>query len=150
MVFGTALRIPGELFIKQEVTLPKAAEFVVALRRLFASIRPVQASRHTQHKPFVFKDLSTCEYVMRRLGTIKKPLDPPYSGPHRVVRRVNDRTYIVDVNGSEKAFSADQLKPAYYETSDEASWPGERQPAPSTRPMLSAEPSPPTDPSPTT
>uniref|UniRef100_A0ABD2XB60 RNA-directed DNA polymerase n=1 Tax=Trichogramma kaykai TaxID=54128 RepID=A0ABD2XB60_9HYME len=149
MVFGTALRIPGELVIKQDATPPKAAEFVVALRRLFASIRPVQASRHTQHKPFVFKDLSTCEYVMRRLDTIKKPLDPPYSGPHRVVRRVNDRTYIVDVNGSEKAFSTDQLKPAYYETSDEASRPGEREPAPSAPQRSSPEPSPPADPTPT-
>ncbi|CAB0028060.1 unnamed protein product [Trichogramma brassicae] len=140
MVFGTALRIPGELVIKQEATSPKASEFVVALRRLFASIRPVPASRHTQHKPFVFKDLSTCEYVMRRLDTIKKPLDPPYSGPHRVVRRVDDRTYIVDINGSEKALSTDQLKPAYYETSDEASQTEERQAAQPSEPTVASEP----------
>uniref|UniRef100_A0ABD2X9R1 RNA-directed DNA polymerase n=3 Tax=Trichogramma kaykai TaxID=54128 RepID=A0ABD2X9R1_9HYME len=149
MVFGTALRIPGELVVKQEATPPKAADFVVALRRLFASIRPVPASRHTQHRPFVFKDLGTCEYVMRRLDSIKKPLDPPYSGPHRVVRRVNDRTYIVDVNGTEKAFSTDQLKPAYCETSDQARQPEERQAAPITESSGAAESAPPTVPTPT-
>ncbi|CAB0040858.1 unnamed protein product [Trichogramma brassicae] len=94
-------------------------------------------------------DLSTCEYVMRRLDTIKKPLDPPYSGPHRVVRRVDDRTYIVDINGSEKALSTDQLKPAYYETSDEASQTEERQAAQPSEPTVASEPTPPPDPTPT-
>ncbi|KAL7290779.1 hypothetical protein TKK_0015525 [Trichogramma kaykai] len=79
----------------------------------------------------------------------KKPLDPPYNGPHRAVLRVDDRTYIVDVNGSEKAFLTDQLKPAYYETSDEASQPKEHQAAPSTESTVASEPTPPPNPTPT-
>ncbi|CAB0043565.1 unnamed protein product, partial [Trichogramma brassicae] len=149
MVFGTALRIPGELVIKQEATSPKASEFVVALRR-FVCLDSTRAGLQTHATQAVrFKDLSTCEYVMRRLDTIKKPLDPPYSGPHRVVRRVDDRTYIVDINGSEKALSTDQLKPAYYETSDEASQTEERQAAQPSEPTVASEPTPPPDPTPT-
>ncbi|CAB0031129.1 unnamed protein product [Trichogramma brassicae] len=136
MVFGTALRIPGELVIKQEATSPRLPS-----SSWHCGTHATQAVR--------FQDLSTCEYVMRRLDTIKKPLDPPYSGPHRVVRRVDDRTYIVDINGSEKALSTDQLKPAYYETSDEASQTEERQAAQPSEPTVASEPTPPPDPTPT-
>ncbi|CAB0033532.1 unnamed protein product [Trichogramma brassicae] len=69
------------------------SEFVSALRRLFQAIRPVPASRHVQHRPFVFKDLATSDYVFRRLDTILKPLEQPYTGPHRVIRRINERNF---------------------------------------------------------
>ncbi|CAB0034228.1 unnamed protein product [Trichogramma brassicae] len=89
-----------------------------ALRRLFQAIRPVPASRHVQHRPFVFKDLATSDYVFRRLDTILKPLEQPYTGPHRVIRRINERNFVVDVNGVAKTLSTDQLKPAYLDVAD--------------------------------
>ncbi|CAB0028372.1 unnamed protein product [Trichogramma brassicae] len=79
---------------KPDKTSP--SEFVSALRRLFQAIRPVPASRHVQHRPFVFKDLATSDYVFRRLDTILKPLEQPYTGPHRVIRRINERNFVVD------------------------------------------------------
>ncbi|CAB0028292.1 unnamed protein product [Trichogramma brassicae] len=81
MVFGTSLRIPGEFVARQEPDKTSPSEFVSALRRLFQAIRPVPASRHVQHRPFVFKDLATSDYVFRRLDTILKPLEQPYTGP---------------------------------------------------------------------
>ncbi|CAB0040261.1 unnamed protein product [Trichogramma brassicae] len=67
MVFGTSLRIPGEFVARQEPdNKTSPSEFVSALRRLFQAIRPVPASRHVQHRPFVFKDLATSDYVFRR------------------------------------------------------------------------------------
>ncbi|CAB0043071.1 unnamed protein product, partial [Trichogramma brassicae] len=69
------------------------------------AIRPVPASRHVQHRPFVFKDLATSDYVFRRLDTILKPLEQPYTGPHRVIRRINERNFVVDVNGVAKTLS---------------------------------------------
>ncbi|CAB0044533.1 unnamed protein product [Trichogramma brassicae] len=77
MVFGTSLRIPGEFVARQEPDKTSPSEFVLALRRLFQAIRPVPASRHVQHRPFVFKDLATSDYVFRRLDTILKPLEQP-------------------------------------------------------------------------
>ncbi|KAL7291650.1 hypothetical protein TKK_0014688 [Trichogramma kaykai] len=120
MLFGTSFRIPGEFIAKQDIAQTKPADFVVSLRQLFAAKRPVPASRHVQHRPFVFKELGRCEYVLRRIDTVRKPLEPPYSGPHRVVRRIDERTFVVDVNGVEKTLSTDQLKPAFLETADEA------------------------------
>ncbi|CAB0032450.1 unnamed protein product [Trichogramma brassicae] len=118
MLFGTSLRIPGEFIAKQRRS---SDDETSRLRRLspaaLAAMRPVPASRHVQHRPFVFKELGSCEYVLRRIDTVRKPLEPPYSGPHRVVRRIDDeRTFVVDVNGVEKTLSTDQLKPAFLET----------------------------------
>ncbi|CAB0043101.1 unnamed protein product [Trichogramma brassicae] len=118
MVFGTSLRIPGEFVARQEPDKTSPSEFVSALRRLFQAIRPVPASRHVQHRPFVFKDLATSDYVFRRLDTILKPLEQPYTGPHRVIRRINERNFVVDVNGVAKTLSTDQLKPAYLDVAD--------------------------------
>ncbi|XP_014234594.1 uncharacterized protein LOC106657525 [Trichogramma pretiosum] len=68
MLFGTSLRIPGEFIAKQDVAQTQPADFVVALRQLFAAMRPVPASHHVQHRPFVFKELGSCEYVLRLSG----------------------------------------------------------------------------------
>ncbi|CAB0041686.1 unnamed protein product [Trichogramma brassicae] len=113
-----SLRIPGEFVARQEPDKTSPSEFVLALRRLFQAIRPVPASRHVQHRPFVFKDLATSDYVFRRLDTILKPLEQPYTGPHRVIRRINERNFVVDVNGVAKTLSTDQLKPAYLDVAD--------------------------------
>ncbi|CAB0040945.1 unnamed protein product [Trichogramma brassicae] len=77
MVFGTSLRIPGECVARQEPDKRRRQSSFSALRRLFQAIRPVPASRHVQHRPFVFKDLATSDYVFRRLDTILKPLEQP-------------------------------------------------------------------------
>ncbi|KAL7300397.1 hypothetical protein TKK_0006825 [Trichogramma kaykai] len=118
MVFGTSLRIPGEFMMQQDTDKTLPSDFVLALRRLFQAIRPVPASRHAQHRPFVFAYLATCDYIFRRIDSIRKPLEQPYAGPHKVIRRINDRTFVVDVNGVAKTFSTDQLKPAYLDNAD--------------------------------
>ncbi|CAB0044892.1 unnamed protein product [Trichogramma brassicae] len=96
---------PGSSSHDKNRTKTSPSEFVSALRRLFQAIRPVPASRHVQHRPFVFKDLATSDYVFRRLDTILKPLEQPYTGPHRVIRRINERNFVVDVNGVAKTLS---------------------------------------------
>lgn len=50
---------------------------------------------------------------------MRKPLKPPYSGPHRVIRRINKKTFI-DVNGTSRTASVDILKPAFLETTNDA------------------------------
>ncbi|CAB0041123.1 unnamed protein product [Trichogramma brassicae] len=118
MVFGTSLRIPGEFMMPQDTDKTPPSDFVLSLRRLFKAIRSVPASRHALHRPFVFVDLATCDYVFRRIDSIRKPLEQPYTGPHKVIRRINERTFVVDVNGIAKTLSTDQLKPAYLDNAD--------------------------------
>lgn len=117
MVFGTSPRVPGELFITDDSPMDQP-EFVKSLRKLFRALRPVPAARHSEHKPFVFKTLEECTHVFYRIDAIRKPLEPPYSGPHRVIKRLDNRTYLIDINGQDKTVSTDNLKPAFLSTAD--------------------------------
>ena len=84
-----------------------APGFVSKLRQLMASMKAVPAARHTHQKPFFHRDLRSCSHVFKRVDTIRRSLDPPYSGPHEVVRRIDDRTYVIVINGVERTFSTD-------------------------------------------
>ncbi|XP_014212072.1 uncharacterized protein LOC106641970 [Copidosoma floridanum] len=117
MVYGTTLRIPGEFFTSSTPVADKST-FVRSLRHLFKALQSVPASRHTTQRPFVFKDLSTCTHVFKRIDSIKKPLEPPYTGPHRVLNRNDPRTFTIEVEGEAKVVSTDQLKPAHLEESE--------------------------------
>lgn len=118
MVFGTLLRIPGEFFVPKDTSACGPHAFIASLRRFFKAISPVSSARYATHHPFIFKDFTTCNYVFCRIDAIKTPLEQPYIGPHRIVKRVDHRTFIIDVNGIAKTLSTDHLKPAYLERSN--------------------------------
>ncbi|CAB0028071.1 unnamed protein product [Trichogramma brassicae] len=133
MLYGTTLRIPGDFFLASSPIADKST-FVRSLRQLFKSLKPVPASRHTTRKPFVFAELNACSHVFKRIDRIRKPLEPPYSGPHRIVKRIDQRTYEIEINGEAQVVSTDQLKPAHMQQDDCAAPPAppqlsERQPA---------------------
>ncbi|XP_023245066.1 uncharacterized protein K02A2.6-like [Copidosoma floridanum] len=119
MLYGTTLRVPGDFFATESQPVANPATFVEGLRRLAQSIKAAPASRHAaENAPFFFKDLRTCSHVFKRVDAIRKPLQPPYTGPHRVIRRVDDKTYVINVNGSHRTVFTDALKPAYVEATD--------------------------------
>ncbi|XP_023247612.1 uncharacterized protein LOC111643675 [Copidosoma floridanum] len=119
MLYGTILRVPGDFFTAQSHPNVNPPSFVQGLRRLTQAIKPVQASRHLPpQKPFIFSDLQRCSHVFRRIDAIRRPLDPPYSGPHKVIRRIDERNYTIEVNGQPRTVSTDTLKPAYLEAAD--------------------------------
>jgi cleavage and polyadenylation specificity factor subunit 1 len=68
--------------------------------------------RHGVKKVFIFKDLATASHVFIRNDGYKRPLEQPYSGPYRVVRR-SDKFFTVNVRGRDKTVSVDRLKPAF-------------------------------------
>ena len=118
MLYGTTLRLPGEFFVSQSIQAHPTA-FVTRLRALFQDIRAVSASIHAKYRAFQHGHLDTCSHVFLRNDTVRKPLQPPYTGSHEVVRRVNDKVYVIKVYGVEKTVSTDGLKPAYLEAADE-------------------------------
>ncbi|XP_031788001.1 uncharacterized protein LOC116417694 [Nasonia vitripennis] len=119
MLYGTTLRLPGEFFISTTTTANQT-NFVSSLKQLFNSIRPVPASRHTTPHPFCFRDLHSSRHVFKRVDSIRKPLEQPYTGPHRVIKRTDHRTFVIEDKGTEKTVTTDQLKPAYLEASEPA------------------------------
>lgn len=122
LVFGTPLRIPGEFFMSENMESDPLI-FLDSFREHIRRVRPTPTAHHTKSRCFILKDLHTCSHVFRRVDSVRKPLDAPYTGPHEVVRRVNDRVFVIRQNGTEVTVSIDSLKPAYVVKQDSQSTP---------------------------
>lgn len=48
------------------------------------------------------------------MRAVKKPLERPYTGPHKVFRRESNRVFQIEVNGNECSVSCENLKPAHF------------------------------------
>lgn len=84
-------------------------------------VKPVPVEHKHKRKIFFYKDLYTCSHVFVKIGTIKKALECPYSGPHKIVKRISDRVFEVEVNGIHKQISIENLKPAFFTDNDNIS-----------------------------
>ena len=72
-----------------------------------------EGKHHSKPKAYVPKDLIAFEYVWLRVDRVKKPLEAPYTGPHKVLDRFEKSFKIEDISGKPKVVSIDRLKPAY-------------------------------------
>ncbi|KAL1492720.1 hypothetical protein ABEB36_010935 [Hypothenemus hampei] len=117
LLYGTQLRLPGEFFPDDDAPA-NPTFFLEKFREFIKGVRPTPTAHHSRTRLFSLKDLHTCTHVFVRVDSVKRPLDPPYSGPHRIIRRIDDRIFIVDFNGTDKALSVDRLKPVFTLKSD--------------------------------
>lgn len=112
LVYGSPLRIPGEFFSNEE----KSADpqiFVEKFRIHMRKLRPTITAHHIKPSMFILKDMYTCSHVVLRKDAVKQPLEAPYTGPYKVVRRLNDRVFIISINGKETSVTVDRLKSAF-------------------------------------
>lgn len=112
LVYGETLRLPGEFFHKQPGNTTDPSEFSARLTSVMNSIRPSPASRHGQHKIFIFKNLSSADFVYLRDDTVRGSLQPAYTGPYKVIHR-GDKTFKILFKNKETTVSIDRIKPAY-------------------------------------
>ena len=118
LLYGKTLRIPGEFFDHED--MPNDPQpFVEPFRKLMQQIRPTSAAHHIRSKPFVFKDLYTCTHVFLRDHAARRPLEQPYTGPHRIAERISERVFAVEVDGRRLNVSVERLKPAYFTAQQE-------------------------------
>ena len=112
-LYGTTLRVPGEFFTHED--LPEDPNiFLEDFRVHMRALKPVPATHHGRKKTFCYKDLYSCSHVFVRQENIRKEtLDSPYSGPHRIIDRINDRLFTVVINGQPTNVSVERLKPAH-------------------------------------
>ena len=80
------------------------------MQQLQASPVLVQPPR----KVYMNKDLPTSTHVFVRHDAVRKPLQPPYDGPHRVLKWA-EKHYTLDIGNCQEVVSLDCLKPAYKE-----------------------------------
>lgn len=132
MLYGEPLRLPGELLVPPTSTERPTdlADYVSQLRDKMAHFRPAPASRHGRQAIFVFKDLAAATHAFLRDDAVRRPLQPPYSGPYRILR-MRDKTATLDIRGREVEVSSDRIKPAHV-VADEPACPA--------RPAVSCEP----------
>jgi len=114
LLYARALKLPGEFVLCDDV-LPSHQPFLSEFRDYMREVRPVPVERKDKRKIFFFKDLATCTHVLLLTKReIKVPLERPYKGPYKVLERVSDRVYKIDIDGRPTCVTVDRLKPAYF------------------------------------
>ncbi|KAL6417549.1 hypothetical protein ACFW04_013621 [Cataglyphis niger] len=71
--------------------------------------------------PFFHKNLYDCTHVWVRDDTVRKSLQPPYSGPFCVVERINDYLFTIDISG--KTINTECLKSVFLKKKYTSIWP---------------------------
>ena len=107
LVHGEPLRIPGKLLVP---TAPKREPsiFIQELRRHMGQLRPTPVARHSSSTTFIHKDLHDSTHVFLRHDAIRRPLEPPYNGPHKVISKA-DKTFDIMVHGQKIKVSTDRI-----------------------------------------
>ncbi|XP_011067895.1 PREDICTED: uncharacterized protein LOC105154233 [Acromyrmex echinatior] len=109
-VYETTLRVPGK-FVLPDDFIPNPKMFIEEFHEHMRKIKSISVEH--KKRAFVFKDLYSCSHVFLWVGGTKKALERPYTGPHKIVNRVSDRVFDIDVNGTQRSVSVENLKPAY-------------------------------------
>ncbi|CAH8820985.1 unnamed protein product [Trichobilharzia szidati] len=114
LVYGTTLRLPGE-FVSPSSFPPVVdhSSYVSRLTNAMRSVKPAPL-RPQSIDVFVHPCLKTSSHVFVRRDSVRRPLEPPYDGPYKVIKRT-DKFFVLDKKGREDTVSIDRLKPAYLE-----------------------------------
>ncbi|XP_049312212.1 uncharacterized protein LOC125778460 [Bactrocera dorsalis] len=118
MLYGTNLRLPGEFFDSGDGSY-NPQEFISKFREYIQQLKPSSPVYHNSTRFFINKNLHDCSHVFIRSDHVRKPLEPPYSGPFEVVERISDRLYAIKINNAIHNISVERLKPAFIPRSDE-------------------------------
>ena len=111
MVYGTTLRLPGELLATSHHN-SDAPAFVADLRRHMAQLKPASTKFHGQKAFYIPKDLQTATHVFVRHDAHRTPLQKPYDGPFPVLQR-SAKFFTLDLGTRQDNVSIDRLKPAF-------------------------------------
>ena len=141
MVLGTTIRLPGEFVAPRPADGnldPGDYMYVHRLRRHMQTIKPPPPRAQQSHSQ-LHPDLTKCTHVYVRHDAVRAPLQPPYDGPFRVLKRM-DKFFVLERKGKRDTVSIDRLKTAYLEDdiTSNVKTPGELKeipPATSTLPL---------------
>ena len=112
LVFGMSPRLPADLVDGTTRPQPNPASYARELQLMLAAQKPF-APRPQHCGSFIHPALSTAPFVLLRCDAVRRPLQAPYTGPYKVIRRYA-KSFIIDKGGKNENVSIDRLKPAYY------------------------------------
>ena len=116
LVYGTTLRLPGSFFSSPAGdSTSDPSSYVVSLRNRMQALKAVPPRTPSQTHAATSDRLSQSNYVFVRHDAVRKPLQPPYDGPFKVLERCA-KYFTLDINGRHDTVSIDRLKPAHLDS----------------------------------
>ncbi|GBL90352.1 hypothetical protein AVEN_260525-1 [Araneus ventricosus] len=114
MVYGQCLRLPGEFFRNSLSPRQTFSEeiFLQRLRLYTRRLHLVLSSHHSSRIFFAHPDLRASSHVFVHFDTVRKPLEQPYQGLFKVIRR-NEEFFTLIVNKRQSTISIDRSKLSY-------------------------------------
>ncbi|BHF74698.1 hypothetical protein SprV_0501778500 [Sparganum proliferum] len=110
-VFGATDRLPGQMISPTpRVAVEDSTNLLHRLRQFMRTLSPVPP-RSSVSESYLVKDLATCSHVYLRCDRVRRPLEPPYDGPFRVISR-GTKNFRVQRGTREEVVSVDRLKAA--------------------------------------
>ncbi|CAD7085746.1 unnamed protein product [Hermetia illucens] len=110
LVYGENPRLPSDPVFDKRSGLTESG-LVRLLRDNLRRIKATPPTRHSSIPACSPKELDTCTHVLIRTDAVRKPLQPPYEGPYRVLER-GEHFFQLEIGGHKKAVSLSRLKPA--------------------------------------
>lgn len=123
LVYGTTLRLPGEFFASPPAdACPDPADYATRLRETMKQLRATAPRLSRGPSTFVSDELATGTHVFLRHDAVRKPLQPPYDGPYKVLRR-GTKTMTLDIRGRQEVVALDRVKPAHLDSAPSTTLP---------------------------
>ncbi|KZC08087.1 hypothetical protein WN55_09979 [Dufourea novaeangliae] len=111
MVYGKTIKLPGEFFDNPKITTTPES-FLYRLQKQMELFKPVTRNHGPGPKVFVHKDLNTCSHVFVRVDATRKPMEPVYEGPFKVLER-KGKYFVLEFKNRTASISTDRIEPAY-------------------------------------
>ena len=111
LVYGTTLRIPGELVSPHPTPIPDPESYATTLRSAMQSVKAIPPRPHSRpsHLPSA---LFSNTHIFVRYDAVRASLQNPYDGPFKAIKR-GDKSFKLLVNGRHVHVSIDRLKPVF-------------------------------------
>ncbi|XP_075533797.1 uncharacterized protein LOC142566801 [Dermacentor variabilis] len=121
LVYGTTLRLPEEFFTgSPQDGCTATAAYALRLRDIMENLRTTPPRRAAPRVVHVPSELTSCRHMFVRHDAVHRPLQPPYNGPFRVLRR-GEKQFTIDLRGRHEVVTLDRLKPAHIREADTVS-----------------------------
>ncbi|BHF83329.1 hypothetical protein SprV_0802647700 [Sparganum proliferum] len=115
LVFGATVRPPGEMISPTpRGAVEDPTNLLYRLRQFMRTLSPVPP-RSSASPSYLEKDLTTCSHVYLRCDRVRRPLEPPYDGPFRMLSS-GTKTFRIQHDNREEVVSVDRLKAAVPDT----------------------------------
>ena len=101
--------------LKQDIgccAVEDSVTYTSQLKSYMQQLQPPPVSVKHIKPSFINNNLSICTHVFIRHDAVMKPLQQPYDGPFKVLKR-SDKHFILQVKGKDSVVSIDRLKPAF-------------------------------------